>query len=314
MVEFFSGLPGGVLVLGDFTLLAVILFYIFLFGFTFAWAHVKGFFLPITLLTLLAAFTFLTWRSVLNIPDGRLHVTFLDVGSADGVLIKTPSGRFVLVNGGESPSALADQVGRRVPPFNRGLDYLVVASTQENQVAALPRVLEQYQPKGVLWAGNPQASFSSERLSEWLTTNEIPVEKAEAGTVFDLGDGAQLRVLAVSARGAILSVEMGSFKVVLPIGVDFDSFAELNNGQDLGPVTALLLSESGYAPSNPLEWLANLKPEMVILSVAAGDPDGLPSPELVEALEKANLTRTDVSGWVELASDGQQVWITVENK
>jgi beta-lactamase superfamily II metal-dependent hydrolase len=140
------------------------------------------------------------------------------------------------------------------------------------------------------------------------------VEEAEAGTDFDLGDGAKLHILAVSPRGAILSVEMGSFKVILPIGVDFDSFAELNNGKDLGPVTALLLSESGYAPSNPPEWLANLKPEMVVLSVAAGDPDGLPSPVLVKALENANLMRTDASGWIDLAGDGQQVWITVENK
>jgi beta-lactamase superfamily II metal-dependent hydrolase len=107
---------------------------------------------------------------------------------------------------------------------------------------------------------------------------------------------------------------MGSFKVVIPIGVDYDSFAELENGKDLGPVTALLLSESGYAPSNPPEWLANLKPDMIILSVAAGDPDGLPSQELVTALEKANIMRTDVNGWIDLASDGQQVWITVENK
>jgi len=53
---------------------------------------------------------------------------------------------------------------------------------------------------------------------------------------------------------------------------------------------------------------------MVILSVAAGDPDGLPSPELVKSMENANLTRTDVNGWIDLASDGQQVWITVENK
>jgi competence protein ComEC len=313
-VEFFNGLPGGVVVLGDFSLLAVVLFYGVLLVFTFAWSHVKGFFTLVTILSVLTAVTFLTYRSVLNVPDGRLHVTFLDVGSADGVLIKTPSGQFVLVNGGESPSALADQLGRRIPPFSRGLDYLVVASTQENQVAALPRVLEQYRPKAVLWAGNPEASFSSLRLSKWLTASSIPREDAITGTIFDLGDGAQLRILSVSARGAIISVEMGSFKLVLPIGVDFDSLEGLQNGKDLGPVTALLLSESGYGPSNPPEWLANLKPDMVVLSVAAGDPDGLPSPELVKALENANLMRTDVNGWIDLASDGQQVWVTVEKK
>jgi len=314
MVEFFSGIPGGVMVLGEFSLLAVIVFYAILLGATFAWERVKGIVTPMAVLSVLFAMTFVMWRSVLNVPDGRLHVTFLNVGSADGILIRTPSGKFILVSGGESPSALADQLGRRIPPFNRGIDYLVVASTQENQVAALPRVLEQYQPKKVLWAGNPEASFSSQRLIEWLTTNDIKTDKAKSGEIYDLGDGSKLTILAVSARGAILSVERGSFKVILPVGVDFDTLTELENGPDLGPVTALLLSESGYAPSNPPEWLAKVKPDLVVISVKAGDPNGLPSADMLEKLSDFNVTRTDANGWIDLSSDGKQVWVTVENK
>jgi competence protein ComEC len=314
MVEFFNGFRGGVVILGDFSLLAVLLFYGLLFGLTLNWPRIKGIFTPATIFVVLAALTFLTWRAVLNAPDGRLHVTFLEVGSADGILIKTPGGRYVLVNGGGSPSALADQLGRRVPPFSRGVDYLVVASTQENQVAALPRVLEQYRPKSVLWAGNVEASFSAQLLDQWLTATRLPVREAQAGDELDLGGGARLRVLAVSPRGAILSVEMGTFKVILPIGVDFEALTALKNGAGLGPVTGLLLSESGYAPSNPPEWRANLRPQVTILSVAAGDPNGLPAPELVKGLEKANLMRTDARGWIDLSSDGQDFQVTVERK
>jgi competence protein ComEC len=314
MVEFFAKFPGGVLSLGNFSLLATIAFYGILFGITLAWPFFKGFATPTVVMSTLAILTFLTWQSVLNMPDGRLHVIFLDVGSGDGVLITTPSGRNVLINGGESPSTLANQLGRRIPPFSKGIDYLVVASTQENQVAALPRVLEQYQPKAVLWSGNAQASFSSGRLKDWLTTVHIPVEFARTGAGFDLDDGVKLRVLAVSARGAVLSVEMGNFKTILPIGVNFDVFAELKNGKGLGPVTALLLSESGYAPANPPDWLANLDPQVTILSVAADDPDGLPSADVIGTFEKSNLLRTDKYGWIELTSDGQQLWITSERK
>jgi competence protein ComEC len=314
MVEFFSGFPGGVLVLGQFSLLAAILFYAILFSLTLAWPKVKTVFTPGALFSVLAVFTFLTWNSVSNAPDGRLHVIFLNAGSADGVLIITPTGRYVLINGGESPSTLADQLGRRIPPFSRGIDTLVIASTQENQVAALPRVLEQYPPKMVLWAGNPQASFSSQKLSEWVTTNQTPLDKIKKDAAYNLGDGAILRVLAVSSRGAVLSIEMGNFKALLPIAVNFDVFSELKNGSGLGPVTALSISESGYAPSNPPDWLANLDPQVAILSVAAGDPNGLPSPDVLKAFENNNLLRTDQSGWIDLASDGRQFWITSEKK
>jgi hypothetical protein len=37
-----------------------------------------------------------------------LHVTLLDVGSGDGLLIQTPTGRSLLVDGGSNPSRLSD--------------------------------------------------------------------------------------------------------------------------------------------------------------------------------------------------------------
>ena len=50
-------------------------------------------------------------------PDRQfLHITFLDVGSADAVLIKTPTGKHVLINGGPSVTTLADELGGACPP------------------------------------------------------------------------------------------------------------------------------------------------------------------------------------------------------
>lgn len=317
MVEFFNGLPGGVVPLDDFSLLFVIAFYAILFGLTLAGSRLtkyQGALRPALSLSLLMVLTVLTWRSVLNMPDGRLHVTFLDAGSSDAVLITTPRGEHLLLNGGFSPAQLSDQLGRRLPPFDRKIDYLVIASTQENEVAALPRTLERFHPASVLWAGNDQASFSSEKLDEWLTGHTVPIREAQAGDELDLGDGGRLRLLSVSPAGAILAVEWYNFRVILPIGVNFDMLGELKYGKNFGPVTALLLAQSGYAPANPDLWLATVKPDMIILSVAAGDPDGLPSPELLTSLKDANIIRTDVSGWIDLASDGQNTSITVERK
>ena len=127
MVEYFDRFPGGVISLGIFGLLAAILFYLVLFGLSLAWQRVKRVMTPTVIVSLLAILCVLTWRSVLNLPDGRLHITFLNAGSADGILIQTPSGKFILINGGESPALLSDQLGRRIPPFGQGLEFLVIA-------------------------------------------------------------------------------------------------------------------------------------------------------------------------------------------
>jgi len=48
--------------------------------------------------------------------------------------------------------------------------------------------------------------------------------------------------------------------------------------------------------------------------VAADDPDGLPAADVISTFEKSNLLRTDQYGWIDLTSDGQQLWITSEHK
>lgn len=314
VVEFFSNIPGGVLTLGEFGLLAAVFYTIILFGSPVIWPKIQKYATPTLVLSVLAIFSVLIWRAIYNLPDGRLHIRFMNVGSADGVLITTPSGRNILINGGKSPSVLSNALGRYISPFNQTIDMLIVASTQENQVAALPRVLDQYPPALALWAGNAQASFSSQRLKKWLNTNHIPVDHAEDHNSYDLGDGVKLKILAVSPRGAIISVENGEFKTILPVGANRDTFDALENGNGVGSITALLLSESGYAPANPTEWLENLNPQVIILSVAPADPEGLPSTDVIESLKNKTILRTDENGWIELASDGKNFWITSENK
>ena len=317
-VELFNRLPHGVIQLGDFSLLFVFLFYLILLLLTFAGERVKKALRPAltpsAVIAVLGVSTYLVWSAVFHAPDGRLHLTFFDVGSADAVLIQTPSGKSILVDGGPSPSNLANALGRRLPSFDRRLDWLVVASPQEQQVAALPRVLDRFPAGNVLWAGNSDASWSAGELDRWLADHEIPVTLAYPGAVLDLGSGASLEVRTISPRGAVLLVTWQGFRALLPVGMNFDALAELENGKAIGPVTTLLLADSGFAQTNPPEWIANLRPLVVILSVAAGDPDGLPDQSVLDSLAGTTLLRTDRNGWIQITTDGVGLWVEVEKK
>ena len=66
----------------------------------------------------------------------------------------------------------------------------------------------------------------------------------------NLGAGANLHVLAAGKRGAILLLEWGHFRALLPLGANFEDLEVLHYGRDIGPVTALLLADNGYTPSN----------------------------------------------------------------
>jgi competence protein ComEC len=324
MVEVFDRVPHGTIFLGELSIWFVIIFYAVLFAVTFGGAQIKEWFQSMkqdrrripagTGLVILLLALLLIWRAASTVPDERLHITFLDAGSADAILIKTPTGKHVLINGGPSVTTLADELGRRLPTFNRKLDWLIVASTDEEDIAALPRVIERYPPDAVLWSGNTQASFSSGVLNEYLASSDINVLNAEPDQVLELGDGATLRVLMVGPRGAVLLVEWGNFRTLLPVGMSFEALEELRNGAEVGPVSVLALADSGYAPSNPPEWIANVNPELVLLSVSAADENGMPDGEVLESIKDYQLLRTDQNGWVEITSDGERMWVNVERK
>jgi hypothetical protein len=136
------------------------------------------------------------------------------------------------------------------------------------QLGALPRVIDRFPPRSVLWAGPERGTRWATNLQDALASASIPITMAETGHVLDLGRGASLQVLQSGARGAIFLVEWGNFRAVLPVGIGLDDLKALEYGKKFGQVSVLLLADNGYGPSNPPEWIENLSPEIVLLSVS----------------------------------------------
>ncbi len=273
---------------------------------------------PSLLLLALLAAVATAWRAAAQAPDGRLHLVMLDVNSGgnsgEALLVQSPGGRFVLINGGPSLNRLADGLGGRLPLTSRRLDWLVVAGQDDAQIEPLADLLPRYPPQQVLWAGETHATQTTRSLYAALQAAQIPIQQAAGGQTLDLGQGARLQVLWAGAQGAVLLLEWQKFRALLPVGVDEDGLAALQGGRVLGPVSALVLAHSGAAASNPADWSANLRPQAVLLSVSAQDRYGRPDPATLQAWQGFTLLRTDRNGWVEVSSDGEQMWVQAERK
>jgi len=331
-VELFASTPGGVFHLGAVAFIWVAGFYLVLFVWTFwgrqignwisaRWGGERAEVMPVwrpaapgAAALMLLLVNVLVWQAAASRPDGRLHLTVFPVGAGEGLLIISPTGRHVLVNGGPSGVRLSAALGRRLSLFQRQLDYWVIAAPGEEGVAALPGLVERFRPAAVLWAGATHGSRAARYLQRTLAEKGIRPIPALAGQRLALGAGAELRVLGVSRRGAVLLLAWQQFRMLLPLGMDFELLETLLDDPGMEPVTALLLADSGYAPLNPPAWIAKLHPQVVLLSVAAGDPRGLPSPETLAAVDGYPLLRTDQHGWINLSTDGEQLWVTVERK
>ena len=314
IVEKFAVLPGGVLDLGSGGIVMVLAWYGALVVLTWGADFIPGWgakIQPAAFFTGLLIGLVLVWRSVFAAPDGRLHLKLLDVGSGSALLVIAPTGERVLINGGPSSSLLSDQLGRIFPPFNRGLDRLLVASPLENDVSGLVDVLDRYPPHRVLWMGAPSPSRSADRLRAGLKTRQIPVENLDPGAVLQLGSEVSLRVLTETKRGGTLLLTYGRFRGLLPFGLDEETIQNMEHGRSVGAVSLYLLADNGDSDSNPRFWLQQLNPRLCLLSVGADDEQGRPLPSLLDRLGGYSLVRTDLNGTINLTTDGKHLWVEV---
>ena len=70
---------------------------------------------PLWLLAPVVAAAALVWVAVLSLPDGRLQVTFADVGQGDAAFIVTPGGAQIMMDGGADPDEAVRIASSKMP-------------------------------------------------------------------------------------------------------------------------------------------------------------------------------------------------------
>jgi competence protein ComEC len=242
-----------------------------------------------------------------------LKISILDVGQGEAVLVQTPSGANILVDGGPSGSALTRALARQLPLFTRDLDLLVVASPRDESLGALPELLQGYAVKRVVvtQATDPESRVYA-TLMRQLNGLNLELTQALDDPAFDLGDGLTLRVLADGTYGSTLRLDWKRFALLLPIGLRRADETKLLEDATMRPATALLLADHGSERANGEQWIWAADPRVVLVSVGAGNQAGDPANAVLQRLEGRTVLRTDQSGTLTLLTDGEQMWVQTE--
>jgi len=254
----------------------------------------------------------LVWAAALSLPDGRLHVAFLDVGAGDAVWIETPSGRQVVINGGASGTAMAAHLGRRVPFWDRTLDVAVATDGVEEHVLGLVPVLERYHV-GQLWHpfATTETSVAGERIRTLAEAGGTIMAQALTGTRIEFGDGVVLSFVHPAARdgraasATVVRVDYGSTCFLLSASADLSVEREMLVREENVRCDVLQVGAQGGEGATSLPYLEAVRPVVAVVSCARegrGAPDERTLTRLVEA--GATTIRTDESGSIEVISDG----------
>ena len=319
MVEWSAALPYSSVRFSSIPLYGVLIFYLALFTLTKVRQKLRPFLgelKPLPVVGLLALLTVIIWQTALSAPDGRLHLILLDVSrpsqSGEALLIQTPQGRSILINSGDSPSRLLEALDRWLPLPYRRLDWVVIAGARQAQIGGIVELIERGRVANLWWAIPQSENRAATAIQRAAKESLVPIYPAQVGQSLDLGEGAQLSLIAKGERGAVFILEWQRFRAFLPFGLDSELRKQVLESGQLRPVSLWLLANNGSSWYNPPQFLYHLQPQLVWLSVAQGDWYGLPHAETIQILQGYPLLRTDLHGWVHLQTDGEHLWVKVE--
>ena len=275
--------------------------------------------LPIaaTLVAVLMAITFASR------PDGLLHVTVLDIGQGDAILVEAPTGATMLIDGGPDPELTLRRIGANLPFFARRIDLMVLSHPHQDHVAGLVDVLARFRVATLLHAGIDFENEAHAHLMADSTQHRATaVLLARAGQRFVLDATTSVEIIYPTDADAASplpegDINNGSVVMVLRHG----GFGALLTGDAEAPAEGMLL-ERGRIPAVDLlkvghhgsnssttpGLLAAAQATAAVISAGQGNEYGHPAQQTLDTLgsrPEIAVYRTDLDGDVEVVTDGR---------
>jgi competence protein ComEC len=253
--------------------------------------------------------------------DGRLHLTVLDVGQGDGLVLRSPHGRVLMVDAGgayEEGPAIGERV---IGPYLwsqgiRRVEALLVSHAHPDHVAGAPFVLTAFGPTAVWEGPAPRSGPASRDLEQALAASAGERRTVARGMRLSW-DGVAVEVLGPVPRhrgwrlgnndSVVATFRLGGVTLLLTGDVEAPGEA------DLGRVPALVIKvpHHGSRTSSTPAFVAGVAPRVAIVSVGDHNHFGHPHPEVIERYVRAGalVLRTDHDGAVTISTDGERMWV-----
>jgi competence protein ComEC len=262
------------------------------------------------------------WRWRAAAGDGRLHVTFVDVGQGDAAFVRLPRGEAVVVDAGGLSAASSFDVGDRVvAPVLRqagvgGLIVLALTHGDGDHIGGAGTVIDEFKPRDI-WEGIPVPSFEPLRT---LRTNAQRVRSR--WTTVQTGDSTAIDDVEIAVRhpgrpdwerqkvrnddSIVLELLWRDVSVVLTGDIGREVEQQIAPQFARVPLRIVKVPHHGSLTSSSEPFVRALSPRVAVVSVGRSNPFGHPAPAVLDRYRSAGaeVFRTDRDGAVTIDTDG----------
>jgi competence protein ComEC len=258
----------------------------------------------------------LVWVAILQLPDQRLHLVFCDVGQGDAILIFQGKNQ-ILIDGGPDQSVLTC-LANHLPFWDREIEIVIASHPEADHITGLIDVIDRYRVNHfvVNSFGKDSAVFKEFKAAVINEDSEIHFPKE--GDEINLGS-LKIAVLWPQSQEKVLgatTVDREANEISVVFKLSYGSFDVLFTGDistkvedqlELGEIEVLKVAHHGSKYSTGEEFLAQVNPELAVISVGK-NAWGHPTEEVLGRLRylDTRILRTDEEGEVEIVTDGEK--------
>lgn len=276
------------------------------------------------LFTLLALFLLLlvgcTPQAQPTLSPALLELHVVDVGQGDGLLVRTPEGKVMVVDGGPRRGGFADYLSR---VGVQRIDVLIATNPDADHIGGLIEVLRRFPIGEVYVSGDINTTRTYEDFLDALDASGAPVRVPQRGEHIPLGS-VTVEVLNPSEprfpdrnnNSVVVKVTHG--KVSFLLMGDAERLAEermVASGLDLR-ADVLKMGHHGSRTSTWPSFVEKVRPRIAVYSAGQDNPYGHPHKEPLQNLTSRGVTvyGTDRYGTIVVSTDGQTVQVHTERQ
>jgi competence protein ComEC len=271
---------------------------------------------------------FLYWKDQC---DGKLKVTFIDVGQGNAALIQCPRGKNILIDGGGFPKSSFDVGKYVVAPFLwheriKNIDVVVLTHPHPDHLNGLIFVLKNFNVREVWSNGQGSTSSSYRGFVETLKEKHIPHRVVSAKTAAVNMNGVSIRLLnppvpllgdvddfrnydTANDLSMVMKITFDRVGFLFPADISSRTEACLLGENKAMAAQVLLVPHHGGFRSSSVPFLQSVQPRVAVISCGRDNIYNLPHPNVLERYKKMGTTilRTDRNGAVIVETDGTNI-------
>jgi competence protein ComEC len=245
---------------------------------------------------------------------GTLTLDMLDVGQGDALLITTPDGQHILVDAGTARARVADTLSRLGV---EKLDLIVASHPHADHIGGMKAVVERFPIGGYYHSGDSHTTRTYRSLEQAIQSQRIESRAAKSGQVFQLGQGATMKVLwPGTLRLDGTRSDLNSNSVVLRIDNGKDCMLFMGDAEEpterailrhnFQSCDLLKVAHHGSRHSSSQRFLTAVDPSIALISVGDRNRYKHPGDSTVAKLHGMDVAvyRSDLTGHVTVVSTG----------